>query len=402
MEFIGDLEICETKNKTDKPFIEFLYRFKSPISIEREMYLTDENSYKQFPFDSERKRMTSFIQNSNFPNGYRLFTKGGGDFALKYCKFYIDPENGNKELINESVFAYLKNKIVEYNKKQLRTLYIAYKDITEEEYNNAEKVNKDGKLIDQYDLVFLSILGIQDSLREGVKESVKKCSEAGVNLIMITGDNIFTAISVAKESGILGEDINMNNLEINEIETNPEKMNDKNLKNRDDYIQKLLNDRPYALTGNSFYHIIGGLICENCKKETNICTCPKTENEAKQIAAKNKNEIQKVKKDKIKNMNYFLKITKRLKILARSQPLHKYALVLGLKELNKVIAVTGDGTNDAPALSKADVGFAMFAGTDIAKEASDIVILDNNFSSIVTAIIYGRNIYDNFYNFNYL
>jgi Ca2+ transporting ATPase len=81
--------------------------------------------------------------------------------------------------------------------------------------------------------------------------------------------------------------------------------------------------------------------------------------------------------------------------MARSQPIHKYALVLGLKALKNVVAVTGDGTNDAPALSKSDVGFAMFAGTDIAKEASDIVIIDNNFSSIVTAIIYGRNIYDN-------
>jgi Ca2+ transporting ATPase len=81
--------------------------------------------------------------------------------------------------------------------------------------------------------------------------------------------------------------------------------------------------------------------------------------------------------------------------MARSQPIHKYALVLGLRELDKIVAVTGDGTNDAPALSKSDVGFAMFDGTDIAKEASDIVILDNNFSSLVIAIIYGRNIYDN-------
>ena len=94
-------------------------------------------------------------------------------------------------------------------------------------------------------------------------------------------------------------------------------------------------------------------------------------------------------------MGNFIKLTRNLRVLARSQPIHKYALVLGLKSLEKVVAVTGDGTNDAPALSKSDVGFAMFAGTDIAKEASDIVILDNNFSSIVVAIIYGRNIYDN-------
>ena len=94
-------------------------------------------------------------------------------------------------------------------------------------------------------------------------------------------------------------------------------------------------------------------------------------------------------------MEKFKVITENLNVMARSQPLHKYALVLGLRALKNVVAVTGDGTNDAPALSKSDVGFAMFAGTDIAKEASDIVIIDNNFSSIVTAIIYGRNIYDN-------
>ena len=391
----GDLEICETKNKTDRPFIEFLYRFKSPISLERNIYLTDENSYKQFPFDSEKKRMTTFIQNSKFPTGYRLFTKGGGDFALQYCKSYIDPETGNENLINESVFQHIKDKIIEYNKNRLRSLYIAYKDITEEEYNNAEKKNNQGQFIDQYDLVFLCIFGIKDSLRDGVKEAVIKCGEANVNLIMITGDNIITATYIAKECGILGDEIDLNNLESNDIEINCEKMNDDNLKTKEKYIQKLLSDRPYALSGNSFYQIIGGLFCENCKEETTSCQCPKTENEAKKRAEKNKTEIKKVKNDKIKNMKNFVKIITRLKVLARSQPLHKYALVLGLKELNKVVAVTGDGTNDAPALSKSDVGFAMFAGTDIAKEASDIIILDNNFNSIVTAIIYGRNIYDN-------
>jgi Ca2+ transporting ATPase len=80
-------------------------------------------------------------------------------------------------------------------------------------------------------------------------------------------------------------------------------------------------------------------------------------------------------------------------VLARSRPEDKYALVIGLKERNNVVAVTGDGTNDAPALRKADVGFAMgIAGTEIAKEASDIIILDDNFASIVKAIKWGRNI----------
>ena len=91
----------------------------------------------------------------------------------------------------------------------------------------------------------------------------------------------------------------------------------------------------------------------------------------------------------------FTKITANLLVMARSQPLHKYALVLGLRALDNVVAVTGDGTNDAPALSKSDVGFSMNDGTDIAKEASDIILIDNNFTSIVAAIIYGRSIYEN-------
>jgi Ca2+ transporting ATPase len=94
-------------------------------------------------------------------------------------------------------------------------------------------------------------------------------------------------------------------------------------------------------------------------------------------------------------MDNFKKIISNLRIMARSKPIHKYALVLGLKELNYIVAVTGDGTNDAPALSKSDVGFSMFDGTDIAKNSSDIILMDNNFSSIVTAIKYGRNIIDN-------
>jgi calcium-translocating P-type ATPase len=98
---------------------------------------------------------------------------------------------------------------------------------------------------------------------------------------------------------------------------------------------------------------------------------------------------------KIQNIEKFNDIVKDLKVLARTQPDQKYMLVSGLKvNSHNVVAVTGDGTNDAPALKKADVGFAMgIAGTEIAKEAADIILLDDNFSSIVTAIKWGRNIF---------
>ena len=387
----GDTEICETKNKTDKAFIDFLYRFKSPISVLKDKYLKDEGSFKQFPFDSKKKRMTTFVKHSDF--GYRLFSKGGGENARVFCKYYMDPDTGEKKKLDDSISTKIKQSIEDFNKDKLRSLYIAYKDINQNQFENCEKPDSNGKLIDQDDLIFLAVFGIKDSLRDGVKEAVRKCHDAGVNVVMVTGDNIVTATAIAKDCGILGNDVDLKNLGPQDIEPDPELMNDSSKKQ--DYIETLLQNQPKALTGNSFYNSVGGLICEVCQEDTNLCKCPKTESEAKQNAEKTQEPQKKVKKDIIKNMDNFKKITENLRVMARSQPLHKYALVLGLKALKNVVAVTGDGTNDAPALSKSDVGFAMFAGTDIAKEASDIVIIDNNFSSIVTAIIYGRNIYDN-------
>jgi P-type E1-E2 ATPase len=91
----------------------------------------------------------------------------------------------------------------------------------------------------------------------------------------------------------------------------------------------------------------------------------------------------------------FYEKVKHLKILARSRPEHKLKLVEGLKKLNNIVAVTGDGTNDAPALLKANVGVAMgISGTQVAKNAADVLILDDNFNSIVRSIVWGRNIYD--------
>lgn len=99
--------------------------------------------------------------------------------------------------------------------------------------------------------------------------------------------------------------------------------------------------------------------------------------------------------DTIKNGDVFDKIYKDIDVMARSRPEDKYAMVVGLIERKHVVAVTGDGTNDAPALKKADVGFAMgIAGTEVARGAAAIILLDDNFKSIVSAVLWGRNIYD--------
>ena len=101
-------------------------------------------------------------------------------------------------------------------------------------------------------------------------------------------------------------------------------------------------------------------------------------------------------KEVVRNMKKFREIKRDLKVLARSTPQDKYLLVTALQNTGEVVSVTGDGTNDAPALIKAQVGFSMgIQGTTVAIEASDIVLLDDNFKSIITALLYGRNVYDN-------
>jgi Ca2+ transporting ATPase len=338
--------------------------------------------------------MTTFIKHDLSETGYRLYTKGGAEKVNVYCKNYLDPETGEVKPLGDTERYFISDSVQQFNKQMLRSLYVCYKDISEQEFENAEKFkNSDGKALDQYDLTFIACVGIRDSLRNGVKEAVAKCHSAGVNVIMVTGDNIITASAIAKDCGILGKEVNLDNLQPSDIEQEPELT--ENPERREAHIQSLLETKPKALTGNSFYTAIGGLICSTCGKDSNLCKCPKTEAEAEQIATRTGKPKADIKNDTIKDKIKFQELTKNLKVMARSQPLHKYALVLGLRELDKIVAVTGDGTNDAPALSKSDVGFAMFDGTDIAKEASDIVILDNNFSSLVIAIIYGRNIYDN-------
>ena len=389
----GDTEVCTTKNKTDKAFVEFLYQFKSPVSIYRNKLLSNNYNIKKLPFDSSKKRMSILIKNSKFPTGYRLFTKGAAENVIMYSDKYLDSENGQIKEINNDIKKYLNHKIEKLNRKMIRSLYVCYKDITKEEFENGFEIGEKGLLIDQYELVFIGIFGLKDSLRQEVKESVEKCHDASVNVIMVTGDNIITATAIAKECNILPNTVDLNNLKKYDIEKKPNEIN--NPETKEDHIKNLLLNKPYAITGNSFYEVIGGIICENCNEKTENCKCPKTKAEAEELSKKNGDKINSIKKDAIKNMDNFKKITENLLVLARSQPLHKYALVLGLKSLGYVVAVTGDGTNDAPALSKSDVGFAMIEGTDIAKEASDIVILDNNFSSIIIAIIYGRSIYEN-------
>ena len=386
-------DIYEAKNKTDKAFIDFLLQYQIDVDSDIAKSHFESNNYKKFPFDSQKKRMSIMIKKDSFPTGYRLFTKGGADNIFQFCSKYISKKDGKIYDFNEENKKYISEQIEQMNKKMMRSLFIGYKDVSEEEYNKGFNPDENDLYIDQKDIIFISVFCLRDTLRPHVQESVIKCHEAHVNVIMVTGDNIMTAAAIGKECHILPDFINLDKLSKKDIEQNPNEINIKDKK--ENHIKELLENQPYAITGNSFFAAIEGIYCQTCEKDSINCKCPKSEIEAKEILKKSGGEKKAVKKDAIKNLKNFQKLTKNLLVLARAQPLHKYALVLGLKALGNVVAVTGDGTNDAPALSKSDVGFAMIDGTDISKDASDIVILDNNFSSIVIAIIYGRSIYEN-------
>jgi len=162
---------------------------------------------------------------------------------------------------------------------------------------------------------------------------------------MVTGDNKITAVAIAKECGIIND-------------------------------QGEENEECVCMEGPEFSKYVGGLVDKKTKENILVMGAD-------------------VSRETIGNLDHMKKVRNKLKVLARSRPNDKYIMVAGLRQLGDIVAVTGDGTNDAPALKKADVGFAMKTGTQVAHSAADIIIQDDNFASIVMACKWGRNVYDN-------
>lgn len=241
----------------------------------------------------------------------------------------------NKEKLSENFKNNIKENVIDkYARQALRTIWLAYKDLEEDEGGQEhDEMDRDGinRIVEARGLTLIAILGIRDVVRPGVQESIRLCQKAGIKVRMITGDSKITAVTIAKQCGILTSS----------------------------------DHEDTVLSGPEFYEKVGGL-----DSEDGI--------------------------DKIQNKEAFLSVYQNLCVLSRSRPEDKYLLTLGIKEFGDVVAVTGDGTNDAPALRKADIGIAMgVSGTDVAKHAADIIILDDNFSSLVKSCLWGRNIFDN-------
>ena len=297
----NDTKIGENNNLTGDPTETALIDlgFKLKFNVEEILKIP---RVKEFPFDSERKLMTTV---NKVGDKYIAYTKGGIDELLAKCSRY--ELNGEIKTDLAEYRKTLDKHNEEMAKDALRVLAMAYKELdhepTEEEMKNIEN-----------DLIFVGMVGMIDPPREEVKIAVEKCKTAGIKTVMITGDHKITAVAIAKELGILE----------NEEE---------------------------AITGAEL---------ENMSDE-----------------------------DLTKNIRQY-------SVYARVSPEHKVRIVKAWQANGEIVAMTGDGVNDAPALKTADIGCAMgIVGTDVSKEAADVILTDDNFATIVSSVEEGRRIYDN-------
>ncbi|KGO72374.1 ATPase, P-type, K/Mg/Cd/Cu/Zn/Na/Ca/Na/H-transporter [Penicillium expansum] len=272
-----------------------------------------------FPFDSARKCMGLVYRLSN--GDYRLLVKGASELMIDACSMQIaditTSESLHTQVLSEDDRHHILEAIDLFARGSLRTIGIVYKDYRTWPPLGARTLEDDLHSADFddvfRDMTWVGVVGIQDPVRPEVPLAIRKCFSAGVQVKMVTGDNISTAIAIALSCGIKTE---------------------------------------------------GGLVMEG-------------------HVFRNLSDTE------------LDRVIPQLQVLARSSPEDKRILVERLKNLGETVAVTGDGTNDGPALRTADVGFSMgITGTEVAKEASSIILLDDNFRSIVTAIAWGRTVND--------
>ena len=258
----------------------------------------------ELPFDSDRKLMSVLTIFED--EDYTMFTKGALDVMLNKTSQIVTLE-GVRVITKED-----KENILNVNKtlseNGLRVLAFGYKKI---------KTNRELKLDDENELIFLGLVSMIDPPREESKQAVSDCIRAGIKPIMITGDHKITASAIAKEIGILQDgDRAVEGLEL-------DKMSDEELK------------------------------------------------------------------ENIKNISVY----------ARVSPEHKIRIVQAWQEKGEIVAMTGDGVNDAPALKQADIGIAMgITGTEVSKDAASMILTDDNFATIIKSVVNGRNIYGNIKN----
>jgi Ca2+ transporting ATPase len=371
---------------------------------------------KQFDFTSARKMMSWAVPKVDpitkqklmgSDGGYRIYSKGAAEVIASRCsKMLIVPtndfdnanqeEDGGEETYSKfevvdmtpELLTMLNRTSEKYARRGMRCLSLAFRDLpttADWEALSDEIENSDGtKAFEvETELTFVALVGIEDPLRKDVPRAIQQCYEAGIDVRMVTGDNPNTAVSIAHQAGILRDEHFM----IAEGEEHPE------------YIAANLKPN-VMLEGKEFRARV--------YRTMSSTTSMVSSNNVNGTSSNNKKEFDQAEFDRI---------WPHLRVLARSSPDDKLTLAHGLNQSTlytdkqkckvllqednirifpdrQVVAMTGDGTNDAPALKRADIGFAMgLSGTQIAKDAADIILLDDNFASIVTAAKWGRNVY---------
>ena len=384
-----------------------------------------------------------------------MHCKGASEVVLARCtKILLSDTNEAVEMSPEyrqKVLDHIKMFANEAN----RTLVMAFRDF-EDGYDDWERVHgesrPDASTIDyeaEHELTFLGLVGIEDPLRDDVPDSITKCATAGVDVRMVTGDNIRTAIAIASNCGILREEHFMHLPELRKLGERfapfAKRLDEKfepTLKLHREMLKKGFTEKDiedfkkdskaargrelkdgtkttdpvkcvrdnFAMEGSTFAQAV------TVGNVTHMGVPGKAP--AKSYGKKVNPDTDRNQAGLVVNQEALDKIWPRLRVMARCQPEDKLTLVQGLMEstvyANKdvltalkenenitiypdaqIVAVTGDGTNDAPALKRANVGFAMgITGTQVAQDACDIILMDDNFSSIITAILYGRNVYE--------
>ena len=280
--------------------------------LEKEPLSRQIKRVEEFPFSSERKRMsvicegsTSNVATTAKNSPFLMFTKGSPELILERC---TTRQQGD---VAQSLTAQDREQILEQNNQMagagLRVLGFAYKPLDAKPPEGSDETTEQG-------LIWLGLVGMLDAPRPEVRDAVARCRDAGIRAVMITGDHQLTAQAIAQDLGIAK-----------------------------------VGDR--VLSGK---------------------------------------ELQRLSQEELEQQ------VDNVSIYARVSPEHKLRIVQALQSRGKFTAMTGDGVNDAPALKQADIGIAMgITGTDVSKEASDMVLLDDNFATIVAATEEGRTVYNN-------
>ncbi|VAI44613.1 unnamed protein product [Triticum turgidum subsp. durum] len=269
------------------------------------------------PFNSEKKRggVAVIGRDSNV----HVHWKGAAEIVLALCTNWLDVDGSTHEMTPDKANHFRKY-IEDMAEQSLRCVAFAYRNLDPKDIPYEEqRINWE---LPDNDLTLIGIVGMKDPCRPGVRDAVELCTNSGVKVRMVTGDNLQTARAIALECGIL---------------TDPQA------------------SAPVIIEGKVF----------------------RAYSDAEREA-----------------------VADKISVMGRSSPNDKLLLVKALKKNGHVVAVTGDGTNDAPALHEADIGLSMgIQGTEVAKESSDIIILDDNFASVVKVVRWGRSVYANIQKF---